>query len=56
MKSRRWKWTALLACGGLLFQLGGGCVALIADLAIQQLPTLFLAILSALLQGAAGTA
>lgn len=52
MKKRIWKVSALIASGGLLFQLAG-CGALLVDLAIQQIPVVLLGLLVQGLEGAA---
>ncbi len=52
MKKRMWKFAALVAAGGLVFQLGG-CAALIADLAIQQIPVVLIGLLVQGLEAAA---
>lgn len=51
MKKKMWKVVALVATGGLVLQLGG-CGALIADLAIQQIPVVLIGLLVQGLQAA----
>lgn len=48
MKTRAMKYAALFLAGGVLLQLGG-CVALVADIVIQQVPVILLGLLNSLL-------
>ncbi|MCG3126906.1 MAG: hypothetical protein CHACPFDD_01761 [Phycisphaerae bacterium] len=54
MKTRAIKYAALFLAGGVLLQFGG-CVALVADIVVQQVPVILLGLINELLTSGTGT-